>query len=167
METLLNEDVRNNSAWNHRYFIINNHQGWSDYNVQREICYVIEKKMFIKNNESSWNYLRGVLLHDKRGLSGNAVVTSFCEDLYRTKCKSPYFLAFLVDIIDEAIKKGEVSSLHSPERAIDICQLLATKHDKIRSKYWNYISDKFKKIKQQLDEKKKEEEEDEDLGFGL
>lgn len=163
VDNLITEDVRNNSAWNQRYFVVNNHLGWSDLNVQKEVCYVLEKIKFIKNNESAWNYLRGVLLHDKRGLSGNAVVTSFCEELYRNKCRSPYLYAFLIDICDEALKKGEVSSLHGPERAIELCQALANKHDKIRCKYWNYISEKFKRIKKELDEKAEKDAEDNNL----
>lgn len=145
VEELLNEDVRNNSAWNQRYFLMNNHEGWSDLNVQREICFTLGKIKFVKNNESAWNYLRGVLLHDKRGLSGNAVVTNFCEELYKNKCRSPYLLAFMVDVCDEAIKKEDTSCLHNAERAIDLCQALAGKYDKFRSKYWNYMCEKFKK----------------------
>ncbi|XP_045450044.1 protein farnesyltransferase/geranylgeranyltransferase type-1 subunit alpha-like [Melitaea cinxia] len=144
VDHLINEDIRNNSAWNQRYFVMNNHVGWSDFNVQKEICYTLEKIKFVKNNESAWNYLRGVLLHDKRGISGNAVVTSFCEDLYKNRCRSPYLLAFIIDICEENLRKGESSYLYNSERAVDLCQALATKYDKIRSKYWNYYSDKFK-----------------------
>lgn len=149
VDNLIKDDVRNNSAWNQRYFIVNNHLGWSDLNVQKEICYALEKIKFIKNNESAWNYLRGVLIHDKRGLSGNAVVSSFCEELYKNKCRSPYLLAFLIDICDEAVKKGDISILHSATRAVELCKALAGKYDKIRSKYWNYMCEKFKKAAEQ------------------
>ncbi|CAH0683114.1 unnamed protein product [Spodoptera exigua] len=154
VDNLITDDVRNNSAWNQRYFVVNNHLGWSDLNVQREICYTLEKIKFIKNNESAWNYLKGVLIHDKRGLSGNAVVTSFCEELYKNKCRSPYLLAFIIDICDEAIKKGETNCLHNANRAVELCQALATKYDKIRSKYWNYMCEKFKKAQQQEESNK-------------
>lgn len=154
IDNLLMNDVRNNSAWNQRYFIVNNHLGWSDMNVQKEICYTLEKIKFIKNNESAWNYLRGVLLHDKRGLSGNAVVASFCEELYKNKCRSTYLLAFLVDICDEALKKGENNSLHNSNRAMELCAALANKYDKIRSKYWNYISTKFIKYQTESESNK-------------
>lgn len=146
VDSLIIEDVRNNSAWNQRYFVMNNHQGWSDLNVQKEICYTLEKIKFVKNNESAWNYLRGVLLHDKRGISGNAVVLSFCEELYKNRCRSPYLLAFIIDICDEAIKKEDISGIYNAHRAQELCDALATKYDKIRSKYWNYLSEKFKKL---------------------
>ncbi|GBP95295.1 hypothetical protein EVAR_101147_1 [Eumeta japonica] len=148
VDNLISEDVRNNSAWNQRYFVVNSSLGWSDLNVQTEICYTLEKIKFVKNNESAWNYLRGVLLHDKRGLSGNAVVTSFCEDLYKTKCRSPYLLAFIIDICDDAIKKGETNYLYNADRAVKLCQALAEKFDKIRSKYWTYICEKFFDLKE-------------------
>lgn len=149
VSNLITEDVRNNSAWNQRYFVMNNHLGWSDLNVQREISYTLEKIKFVKNNESAWNYLRGVMLHDKRGLNGNAVVTSFCEELYKNKCRSPFLLAFIIDICDEAIKKGETGGFHNADRAIELCQALAGKYDKIRCKYWNYLSEKFKKVQKE------------------
>ncbi|XP_045769835.1 protein farnesyltransferase/geranylgeranyltransferase type-1 subunit alpha [Maniola jurtina] len=145
VDNLISDDVRNNSAWNQRYFVMNNHHGWSDLNVQREICYTLDKIKFVKNNESAWNYLRGVLLHDKRGLGGNAVVLSFCEELFKNRCRSPYLLAFIIDICDEAIKKGETNSIYCADRAIELCQALSSKYDKIRSKYWNYLSENFKK----------------------
>ncbi|XP_063622224.1 protein farnesyltransferase/geranylgeranyltransferase type-1 subunit alpha [Cydia splendana] len=150
VDNLITQDVRNNSAWNQRYFIMNNHLGWSDMNVQKEICYTMEKIKYVKNNESAWNYLRGLLLHDKRGLSGNCVVTGFCEELYKNKCRSPFLLAFILDICDEAIKKDEIGCLHNPTRGVALCEDLATKYDKIRGKYWNYMSEKFRKAKDEL-----------------
>ncbi|XP_045523481.1 protein farnesyltransferase/geranylgeranyltransferase type-1 subunit alpha [Pieris brassicae] len=143
VDSLLSDDVRNNSAWNQRYFVHNNHTGWSDMNVQREICYTLEKIKFVKNNESAWNYLRGILLHDKRGINGNGVVTSFCEELYKNRCRSPFLLAFIIDVCEEAIKKNETNGFHNVERAKELCTALATKYDKIREKYWMYLRDRF------------------------
>lgn len=150
VEKLISEDVRNNSAWNQRYFIVNNHLGWSDVNVQKEVCYALEKIKFVKNNESAWNYLRGVLLHENLGINGNSIVTSFCEELYENKCRSPYLLAFIIDICEEAIKKGETNKFHNANRAVELCQALGTKYDKIRTKYWNYMCNKFQKYQDNM-----------------
>ena len=37
VNTLLEEDLRNNSAWNQRYFVINNTTKFTDEVLQREI----------------------------------------------------------------------------------------------------------------------------------
>lgn len=147
VDELIAEDVRNNSAWNQRYFVINNHNGWPDLIVQREVCYAINKIKFVKNNESAWNYLRGVLIHDRRGLGGNSVVLSFCEELYKNKCRSPYLLGFIIDICEEVLRVGSGDVVHNVDRALDLCRVLAEKYDKIRAKYWQYIADKFIKMK--------------------
>lgn len=55
----------------------------------------------IKNNESAWNYLVGVM---RQGDSGNALlsnypdVVDFVEELYQAGNRSPYLLAFLIDL---------------------------------------------------------------------
>ncbi|VVD03286.1 unnamed protein product [Leptidea sinapis] len=147
VDSLISDDVRNNSAWNQRYFIMNNHHGWTDENVQKEVAYTLEKIRFVKNNESSWNYLRGVLLHDCKGMSGNNAVKSFCEELYNKDCRSPYLLAMLIDCCDEAVKNEEMNDLYNAERAIELCQALANKYDRMRCKYWNYLCNKFKNFK--------------------
>ncbi|XP_004932633.1 protein farnesyltransferase/geranylgeranyltransferase type-1 subunit alpha-like [Bombyx mandarina] len=145
VDNLITDDVRNNSAWNQRYFVVNNNLGWSDLICQQEVCYTLEKINFVKNNESAWNYLRGLLIHDKRGLSGNAVITSFCEELYKNKCRSPFLLAFIIDVCEDAIKKKDTNCFHNADRAVELCQALATRYDKIRSKYWNYLCERYKK----------------------
>lgn len=59
VEDLLENDVRNNSAWNERYFVINNTTGFIDGVLEREIRYTLDKIKNAKENESAWNYLRG------------------------------------------------------------------------------------------------------------
>lgn len=59
VESLIAEDVRNNSAWNHRYFTLNNTTQWTDDVVAREVDYTLSKMSLVVRNESSWNYLRG------------------------------------------------------------------------------------------------------------
>jgi len=143
VEKLLSEDVRNNSAWNQRYFIVSNTTGFPDIVVQREVCFTITKIKLVKNNESSWNYLRGVLFHDKRGLSGNSIVTSFCEELYKNSNRTSYLLALIIDMCNEAVVKGSESNLYNTQRGIELCKAMADKYDKIRSKYWTYMMNKF------------------------
>ncbi|KAK0546204.1 CAAX geranylgeranyltransferase alpha subunit, partial [Tilletia horrida] len=70
-DQLLEEDVRNNSAWNHRFFVLfasgrakaceadsdsTDEAGW----VRREIGFTKAKIAMTPNNASAWNYLRGI-----------------------------------------------------------------------------------------------------------
>lgn len=60
MDRLISDDVRNNSAWNQRFFVLK-HTGFTPDVLQREIHYVMNRILFVKNNESAWNFLRGLL----------------------------------------------------------------------------------------------------------
>lgn len=59
VEQLLNDDVRNNSAWNQRYFVISNTTKFEQEVIDREVDFALEKIELEKGNESAWNYLRG------------------------------------------------------------------------------------------------------------
>lgn len=59
VDTLLSEDTRNNSAWNQRYFVINNTTGFNEGVLDREIDYTLSHIKNVTENESAWNYLRG------------------------------------------------------------------------------------------------------------
>lgn len=59
IDSLLDSDVRNNSAWNQRYFVINNTSGFTETVLAQEYNYTFEKILNAKENESAWNYLRG------------------------------------------------------------------------------------------------------------
>ena len=56
---LLEDDIRNNSAWNQRYFVINNTTGFTEEVVERELSFTLDKIKIVISNESAWNYLRG------------------------------------------------------------------------------------------------------------
>lgn len=59
MDQLLHEDVKNNSAWNQRYFVVNNTTGFTEETLNGEIDYTLGKIRILMENESAWNYLRG------------------------------------------------------------------------------------------------------------
>ncbi|KAG8895170.1 CAAX geranylgeranyltransferase alpha subunit [Tulasnella sp. 403] len=66
VEEMLKNDIRNNSAWNHRFFVVwitGVREGEEDREeiARREIDYTKEKISVVPNNASAWNYLRGVL----------------------------------------------------------------------------------------------------------
>ena len=62
VDRLLEEDIRNNSAWNQRFFVVSHtspNRRIQGEDMQRELAYAMEKINKVPNNESPWNYLRG------------------------------------------------------------------------------------------------------------
>lgn len=139
VDQLLDDDIRNNSAWNQRFFVINNTTGFTEDVLKREIAYTLEKINICKENESAWNYLRGLIIHDKGGLSQNEDVTKFCEKLYEEGNRSPYLLASLVDMCEEQISQGVLDHpKYNLKRLLELCHELAEKYDTVRCKYWEH-----------------------------
>ena len=82
-EGLLAEDVRNNSAWAHRFFVVfengihpaepqqmlaaAKHASIKETIIERELAFARNKIALTPNNASPWNFLRGfVLIHALR-----------------------------------------------------------------------------------------------------
>ena len=76
MERLLEEDIRNNSAWNQRFFIVTtfpikevppmeeklnkrSNIRLSGEILERELNFTLNAIKKVTRNESAWNYLRG------------------------------------------------------------------------------------------------------------
>jgi len=151
-ESLLRADVRNNSAWSHRFFVVFSNPSYTtpdspatahdpavpDSIVDREIDLSKAATFEAPQNQSPWNYLRGVLRKGGRDLAtqecfaGEFVKIDGAEE----DVKSSHALDFLADVWSE---KGEV------EKADKALQLLGDKYDPIRKNYWEW---KRKALKQ-------------------
>lgn len=59
VEQLIREDIRNNSAWNQRYFVLDKTTKFEPDIINSEVDFVLEKISENNGNESAWNYLRG------------------------------------------------------------------------------------------------------------
>ncbi|XP_069687612.1 protein farnesyltransferase/geranylgeranyltransferase type-1 subunit alpha [Periplaneta americana] len=140
VEQLLDDDIRNNSAWNQRYFVINNTTGFTKEVIDRELEFTLNKIKKVTNNESAWNYLRGVLLHHTGGISQDPAVKKMCEELYLSGNRSPFLLAFLVDMCEEKIERADGDMNDSLQHAVQLCDILANEYDTIRKEYWNYVA---------------------------
>lgn len=144
---LIDEDVRNNSAWAHRFFVVFSDPAYSTEGslstehdpkvpaeiVDREIKFAQDKILLAPQNQSPWNYLRGVLA--KGGRKMNSVeefVGQFVSDIgdeEKEKVTSTHALEMMAEIHAE---KGE------KEKA-DMClQRLGDKWDRIRLGYWQW-----------------------------
>lgn len=150
-DILIEDDVRNNSAWHHRFFICFA-SGAQNGVEERELAFVKSKISLSPNNLSAWNYLRGIL--DKLKIR-YAELQTFVElysgprvgnrnededevevyDLDNPRPSSnadlPCALAieFLADIHEQ---EGD------NEKAINLLTSLAEDHDTTRKRYWEY-----------------------------
>ncbi|KAJ7240501.1 hypothetical protein C8J57DRAFT_1371020 [Mycena rebaudengoi] len=153
VDQMLGGDVRNNSAWHHRFFVVFQagvREGEEDRErvVRRELIYVKQNISLAPNNASAWNYLRGVLEHNRLPYS---TVAAFVQpytvphdgartDIVDLETPPPgpgadlpcaAAIEFLADIHEEA--GGERIGA-----AVELWKSLANTHDTIRKKYWEY-----------------------------
>lgn len=144
VEQLLDQDVRNNSAWSHRFFVVFSDPSYSTPDsramerddaipsqiVEREIAFAQDKIRLAPQNMSSWNYLRGVLR--KAGKSVTEL-EGFAEEFVRLgeaeEVKSSHALDLLADVWAE---KGD------REKAVTVLRLLADKYDRVRKNFWEW-----------------------------
>ena len=135
-ERMLEVDVRNNSAWNHRWFVVNGRQaegvvGVAEPQIRaREINFATVAIRKDPQNQSPWNYLRGIVkesdmpMAQLRGLAEEYASIDRPDDV-----RSSYALDLMVDILAEA---------KNNEQAVQALDLLARRYDPIRKNYWEY-----------------------------
>lgn len=148
VQALIDEDVRNNSAWSHRFFLVfsdpavatpGSHSTERDPKIpesviDREIAYATDKIRLAPQNQSPWNYLRGVLAKGGRGFSAvKQLAESFVSGLgggdEAEQVLSSHALEFLAEAAAEAGDKDAAAL------ALD---RLAERWDRIRAGYWRW-----------------------------
>ncbi|CAG8552390.1 5775_t:CDS:2 [Diversispora eburnea] len=134
IDKLLDDDVRNNSAWNQRYFVIFfNPNEPTEELLAQEVQYGINKILLAPNNISPWNYVKGIIAKSKE--QDISVLEGLCKELEKQNIISYHALGCLVDIYESRAKRG---SIEDKNLGIKTCELLAEKRDNIRQKYWEY-----------------------------
>ncbi|KAL4929939.1 bifunctional protein farnesyltransferase/protein geranylgeranyltransferase [Aspergillus undulatus] len=158
VNSLLNSDVRNNSAWNHRYMLrfgprsdqpdsgmVNAHGPPTEKGrlavvdedlVDEELRYAQEQIIRAPENRSPWSYARGVLRAAARPLSEWAeFARKFVVDkrddegnIVDVEVKSSHAVELLADVYAES----------AAQDAIRMLNLLKDKYDPIRRNYWDY-----------------------------
>eukprot|EP00038_Savillea_parva_P020712 m.32213 g.32213 ORF g.32213 m.32213 type:complete len:308 (-) comp4871_c0_seq1:20-943(-) len=134
VDRLLVEDVRNNSAWNHRYFVIQNTTGFTPDVVADEVAYALETVGKVAENESAWNYIKGISSHVDRGLLAFPHIKEVALlSVPHARCHV-HALATLLDIcvLEANDKNGAAAS-----QAGDLCDTLIQK-DEVRASYWRW-----------------------------
>lgn len=158
VERLLEEDIRNNSAWNQRFFIVTtfpikevppmeeklnkrSNIRLSGEILERELNFTLNAIKKVTRNESAWNYLRGLLDNCNESESDGlrSKIYSCCTEMKSSGNSSPYLLSTIMDLDkEEGLRKGDTAQL---QNAIQICYSLANEHDIIRKEYWNYMAE--------------------------
>jgi len=155
VEQMLECDIRNNSAWHHRFFTVfqsGTRKGDEDRDkvVRQELDYVKNSISQAPNNASAWNYLRGVLDHSHTPYS---TLQLFVQP-YSAPRSSDETVAEVIDLENPPPSKGaqlpcpaaiefladiyEVEGGSSLSKATELWKSLANEHDTIRKKYWEY-----------------------------
>jgi protein farnesyltransferase/geranylgeranyltransferase type-1 subunit alpha len=148
IEELLRKDIRNNSAWSHRFFVVFSDPRHStpgsrateydplipDSILDREIEFAKAATFEAPQNQSPWNYLRGVLKKgDRRLASLEWFALEFVklgqEEGEGEDVRSSHALDFLADIY---VEQGRT------EDADKMLKLLGDKYDRIRKNYWDW-----------------------------
>lgn len=144
VDALLVADVRNNSAWNHRYMLrfgprlgpdsgMGGEKGVLDVVdedlVDAELKYAQEAILRAPENRSPWWYARGVLraagreLKEWEGFVGAFVTTENGDGV-----RSSHALEWLAEVYADG--QGEM--------AVEMLTLLKEKYDPVRKNYWDY-----------------------------
>ncbi|XP_035671923.1 protein farnesyltransferase/geranylgeranyltransferase type-1 subunit alpha-like [Branchiostoma floridae] len=138
VNNLLCEDLRNNSAWNQRFYVINNSTGITPELLDMEVSYTIQMIKRAPNNESAWNYLKGILMAAGAEISSYPKLMDTCQELRASGVHTPYLLAFLLDCHEEMLETGSGVKEDNLDKAVQLCNQLAQEEDTIRKEYWNY-----------------------------
>jgi len=129
-------DLRNNSAWNQRYFVVSKWQKLTKPVISDEIQYALKYILKAPNNQSPWAYLKGVLLNQK--YSDFPEIKASCLQLKEKFVSCPHVVSLLVDINEQE------NTADSKVMAKELCGALANSLDNIRQKYWNYRAETIK-----------------------
>lgn len=152
IETLIKADVRNNSAWNHRYMLRFGPRDGPDAGMvnagdamsgssDKGICTVVDEDLVDEElafaqgqilrapeNRSAWWYARGVLRAAGRGVEEWEGFAGLFVDTEQGVVKSSHAVEWLADVY--AGGRGE--------KAVEMFTLLKEKYDPIRKNYWDY-----------------------------
>ncbi|KAI2615927.1 protein prenylyltransferase [Hypoxylon sp. NC1633] len=147
IETMILEDVRNNSAWSHRFFVVfsdpshttpDSHATEHDPKVpadiiNREVEYAKSKIELAPQNQSPWNYLKGVLIKGGRKLGTIKDFALGFVDQVDSETEAKVYSTHAMDHLAEIFKEeGDKDSADLYLRK------LGEKWDPIRRGYWEY-----------------------------
>ena len=131
-KNLLTADVRNNSAWNHRFFILFGREDGTpvvERVFEREIEFAKNKISEAPQNQSAWNYLKGVV---RRQGSGEATLEEFAGQFADIEEEDEVRSSHALDLLASVWANGQ------EVKAAKALDLLGQRFDPIRRNYWEY-----------------------------
>lgn len=166
VESLINADVRNNSAWNHRFVLRfgprgddepdagmpNGHRQSAEKGkldvvdedvVDAELEYVKEKILLVPENRSPWAYARGVFraagrpLSEWKGFAGKFITEKLGDDGKVVDVEAKSTHA-VEWLADVYAEEVEAEDKKKKDEAVRMFTLLKEKYDPIRKNYWDY-----------------------------
>lgn len=128
---MLKHDFRNNSVWNYRFFLIENTTKLDVIVRTKEIDFGFTYISKSPNNESAWNYVRGLAFHHTNSLDLVKYLSSLTESLLKRASINVFGNATLVKCFETLGGKENLSN------AITTCKSLE-QLDGIRQRYWAF-----------------------------
>lgn len=132
---MFKSDFRNNSAWNYRFFLFENSTDLNEKVRTQEIDFAFSYISKSPNNESAWNYAKGMASY---------------------KIKSEDLIKYLLKHAETLVSKASLNifgnstlvfcyqTLGDKEKAIEICEKLKS-IDGIRIGYWKHKKEQLLK----------------------
>lgn len=135
IDDMLKLDLRNNSAWNQRYFMISKWKKLSREVIAEEIQYAFKFISKAPNNQSPWAYLKGLLLN--RSFSEFPELKETCLTMKEKFVSCSHVHSLLADIYEQE------NTPESKAKAKEHFLALANNLDTMRQKYWLYRAEKI------------------------
>ena len=134
VERLLDEDVRNNSAWNYRFFLLSQQRRTAEASVIRaEVTAAFQRLSSAPNNESPWNFLVGLSSEPGCGLAELQAMECSASELLQRHPACHLALSALVDLWEQPLLAGDEQRRRQAQAA---CVQLAERLDPVRKSYW-------------------------------
>jgi len=135
VEELIDHDIRNNSAWNHRFAVVRN-LSWppSDAVRQREVQYVLSAVRLCVGNESAWNYLSAFLGDgpDRAAWDSDPSLEAFCREVLAQTADKENMCRFAIETLAR-VHEAKCEVAEAKEQ-----YALLKEVDKIRADYWDW-----------------------------
>ena len=134
VDRLLNEDVRNNSAWSYRFFLLSHQRRTAEADVIRaELSSTFRRLSAAPHNESPWNFLVGLSSEPGCGLAELQAVEQRTAELLQRHPQCHFALSALVDVWEHPLLKGDEQRRRQAQA---VCAQLAEQLDPVRRSYW-------------------------------